>query len=111
MEFRNDLNGEVLRKMYVGGDDLTQPRMVDFNFVFQERVQALAFAGLINDRDKDVCIAYDEEKDMWEVIVKHHMVPDHGGITALEEALAIKAKSVGGKADGWGCFRIPRKQN
>src|SRR6266516_4985330 len=100
-QFPNDNNGDVLRRMYAAGDDLTQARMIDFCFIFPERQQALAFADIVDDQDKEVCISYYEDREMWEVIVKQYMVPDHSGITAMEGALEVKADSVGGKADGW----------
>lgn len=109
-EFPNDLNGDVLRQMYEGGDDLTQARMIDFSFIFPDRPAALAFAEIVDDRDKEVCIHYYERRRMWQVTIKHYMVPDHGGITAIEATLSGKAKSIGGQADGWGCFRIPKNQ-
>jgi hypothetical protein len=104
--FPNDSNGDVLRRMYAGGDDLTKPRMIDFYFIFIERLQALAFADIVDDKDKEICISFCEDKDMWQVIVHHHMAPDHTAITAMEAALTSKAGSVGGKADGWGCMQI-----
>jgi len=37
LKFPADENGDVLRQMHDGGADLTQPRVVDFCFVFPER--------------------------------------------------------------------------
>ncbi len=37
LEFPADENGHVLRQIQDGGHDLTQPRVVDFCFVFPER--------------------------------------------------------------------------
>ncbi|SRR6266446_5283217 len=108
-QFPDDDNGDVLRRMYSAGDDLTQPRMIDFCFIFPERGRALAFAGLVDDEHSEVCISYYQGRKMWQTVVKHHMVPDHKGITAMEAALAAKAMSVGGKADGWGCMQVARK--
>ena len=105
----NDENGDVLRRMDAAGDDLTQARMIDFSFVFAERRQALAFAGGVDDLDSEVCISYFAGRNAWQAIVKRHMVPDHGSITAMEAVLTVKAGSVGGKADGWGCMQVRRK--
>ncbi len=107
-QFPHDDNGDVLLRMYAAGDDLTKPRMIDFSFIFPERRQALAFADIVDDKDKEVCISYYEDREMWEVIVQHHMVPDHSAIAAMEAALTVKADSVGGKADGWGCMQVSR---
>ena len=102
--FPDDENGDVLRCMYDDGDDMSQPRIIDFCFAFPERKQALAFAEIVDDRDVEVCISYYEEREMWQAIAKRHMIPTHQDITALELSLAAHAQSVGGEADGWGCI-------
>ena len=56
--FPDDENGVVLRRMWDGGDDLSQPRNMDFNYIFPERRQALAFAEIVDDRDLEICISY-----------------------------------------------------
>jgi hypothetical protein len=108
-QFPDDENGDVLRRMYDDGDDLTQPRIIDFCFAFPERRQALAFAEIVDDRAFEVCISYYEEREMWEAIVKRYMVPTHRDITALEMRLAVQAESVGGELDGWGCMQVDKK--
>ena len=64
LEFPDDTNGDVLRRMQKSGDDLTQPPMIDFCFAFPERRQALAFAEIVDDRHVEVCISYYEEREM-----------------------------------------------
>ena len=95
--------------MYAAGDDLTQPRLIEFCFTFPERRQALAFADIVDDQDSEVCISYYKERENWQARVKHHMLPHHAAITAMEGTLAVKADSVGGKVDGWGCMTVRRK--
>jgi hypothetical protein len=104
--FPDDENGEVLRRMFEQGDDLSKPRIVDFCFAFADRAQALEFAAIVEERDLEVCICYYKELDGWQAIVKRHMVPTHGEITSLELSLTNRAVSVGGKADGWGCMQV-----
>jgi len=84
------------------GDDLSSPRMMDFCHVFPERRQALA--EIVDDRELEVCISYNKERNMWVAIVKRNMIPTYQVITAFEMSLASAAESVGGKADGWGCM-------
>ena len=108
-EIPNDENGDVLRQMLRDGDDLSQPRMMDFCYIFPERRQALAFAEIVDDREFEVCISYNEERDMWDAIVKRYMIPTHQDITAFELSLAAQAESVGGEADGWGCMIVGKK--
>ena len=105
--FPNDENGRVLRQMYDGGDDLTKSRLVDFCFVFPDREQALAFIRDVDDKEVETCLSWYRAKSSWQVIVKRRMVPNHTDITALEVNLTLKAKKVGGQADGWGCMQVP----
>ncbi len=107
--FPNDENGSILRRMYDKGDDLTQPRTIDFSFAFSERRQALTFAEMVDDRNLEVCISYYEEQEMWQAIVKRHMIPIHSEISALESTLTSHAEHVGGEGDGWGCMLIKKK--
>ncbi len=109
LEFPDDTNGDVLRRMQGSGDDLARARMIDFCFAFPERRQAVAFAEIVEDRDLEVCISYYEEREMWQAIVKRYMVPIHADITRIELALSDRAESVGGEADGWGCLQVVTK--
>ncbi|HEY1107610.1 MAG TPA: ribonuclease E inhibitor RraB [Opitutaceae bacterium] len=102
----DDENGDVLRRMREGGDSLTKPRIIDYNFVFPDRDQSIEFARAIPERDLEVCLSFYEERDLWQVIVKKHMVPEHRAISHLEAELTRRAERAGGEADGWGCMRI-----
>jgi hypothetical protein len=104
----NDANGDVLRRMIKDGDDLSRPRMMDFCYIFPERRQALAFAEIVDDRELEVRISYNKEREMWDTIVKRNMIPTHEGITTFELSLAAHAELVGGEADGWGCMTIKK---
>jgi hypothetical protein len=110
VEFPNDASGDALRRMRAAGDDLTRPRMVDFCFIFSKRQQALAFADLVDDQDCIVCISYYAGRQLWQTIVKRHIVPDYKCVVDMEATLTIKAESVGGEADGWGCMQVRRKE-
>lgn len=105
--FPNDENGRVLRQMYDGGDDLIQSRLVDFCFAFPDREQALAFIRDVDNQEVETCLSWYRPKSLWQVIVKHDMVPNHTDITTLEANLTLKAKKAGGDADGWGCMQVP----
>jgi hypothetical protein len=109
MIFPDDENGDVLRRMQDHGDDLSKPRIVDFCFAFPERKQALEFAAIVDEREYEVCISHYDEREMWQAIVKHYMVPTHAAITALEVDLSRRAQSAGGEADGWGCMQVDKK--
>ena len=108
-EFPNDLNGDVLRRMHAGGDDLAQPRMIDYCFIFPNRQQALAFVGAVDDEHSVVCISLSKYRKIWQVIVQRFMIPEHAHITAIETELGGKAEAEGGKVDGWGCMQVKAK--
>ena len=109
MQFPDDDNGAVLRRMHDGGDALTKPRIIDYCFAFPARSQAIEFAALVPEPEYEACISFYQERDMWQVIIKKHMIPSHGAISAIETDLAARAQSVGGEPDGWGCMRITEK--
>lgn len=108
MKFPDDENGDVLRRMQEGGDDLSKPRMIDFCFAFPQRGQALGFAALVDEREFEVCISYYEEREMWQAIVRRMMIPTHAAITRLEQQMTKRAEQVGGEPDGWGCLQVDK---
>jgi len=109
-QFPSDDNGIILRRMYTGGDDLTQPRMIDYCFIFPDRQHALAFAESVDDEDSVVCISLSKYRKVWQAIVQRFMIPEHAQIGAIEAELSSKAEASKGKADGWGCMRVDRKK-
>jgi len=102
----DDENGDVLRSMHEAGDSLEKPRMIDFCFIFPEREEALRFAAEVPEFDYEVCISRYEGKQMWQVIVKRFMKPEHSEVGRIEADLSARATAVGGAADGWGCMNI-----
>jgi|SRR5581483_5755870 len=106
----SDENGNILRRMFENGDDLTKARMIDFYFVFSQRSMAIAFAAALEDQALMICISYYEKRAMWEVTVKRHMIPGHQEISTMEHSLTATAISFGGEADGWGCMQVDRSK-
>ncbi len=109
MIFPDDENGDVLRRMEAGGDDLTRPRDVDFTVVFPSEDAASQFAKLFRDRGHRTSVAFSEvvKNCPWDVVVVKNMVPSYEGITEFENILQDVADVFGGHNDGWGCFRQP----
>ena len=95
--------------MHEEGDDLAEPRIIDFCFLFADRSQALAFAGKVPERIVQVCISLNEVRDLWQVAVKHFMVPTHKQIAEIELDLGKRAQSAGGEPDGWSCMPVRRE--
>ena len=105
-DFPNDENGNVLRGLIERGDPLTEPRNINFHFIFPSRSQAIGFIEILRDKQWRMEISWYEERELWQVTVVQHMVPTHSGITNLENRLIDLAHPLDGTADGWGCFAV-----
>lgn len=106
LTFPLDDNGDVLRKLQLGGDDLSLPRDINFSVVFAAQASAVAFAELMSTEEVRIeieCAAVVPGLP-WDVTVTRYMVPDHGAIGDFEDTLAEQALRLGGRNDGWGCF-------
>jgi len=105
-DFPNDENGNVLRTLIDRGDPLTKPREINFHFIFPTRSQAIGFIEILTDKQLRLEISWHAERELWQVTVVQHMLPDHPKITELENRLIDMAHPLDGIADGWGCFAL-----
>lgn len=103
----DDENGQVLRRMLEEGDDLDQPREIEFFHVFAGEADARAFAAAAASLP-DLAVGAPEVDDegIWELCATRVMAPSHAAITALEETLAQLAAEHRGYPDGWGCLQV-----
>lgn len=108
MEFPDDENGDVLRRIHARGDTLTVPRDIDFSIVFPEEFSAQRFIDAIRPHFDLVRYTQMEtsRRLKWDVTATRHMLPSHRDITTTEEFLAAAAEPFGGENDGWGCFNV-----
>src|SRR5262245_19167201 len=106
LDFPNDENGQVLRRMQRSGDDLARPRNIEFHFLFQARSQAIAFVERVTDESLTLAIRRYEKRNMWECTATKHMLRTDAGVTALENYLCEMAQPLEGVPDGWGCFQV-----
>ena len=104
--FPLDENGNVLRRLQRGGDDLSLARDIDFSVVFPREESAKTFARLFDSVDTRVEAKRADVVSQlpWDVTVTRHMVPGHGAIGDFEAELGQRAAPLGGCNDGWGCF-------
>jgi hypothetical protein len=109
MIYPEDDNGDVLRRMEANGDNLSEPRNVDFNVVFREESAAERFAGHFRERGYAASVKFSETVPElpWDVLVVKHMTPSHREIGDFETTLQEFADTLGGRNDGWGCFSVP----
>ena len=106
LDFPDDENGVVLRRMYHNGDNLSIARNIDFTVVLPTEDDAEAFASHFRELQNKVTIENSGcvTELPWDVVVVKNMVPTHEAITAFEESLQDFAQRFGGRNDGWGCF-------
>lgn len=107
-ELPEDENGDLLRRLIDGGDDLSRPRDIDFTVVFPDEVCASAFAEKILGESNELRVNVERTNVVpglpWDVKVSKFMMPDHREITELENYLCKVSVKFGGRNDGWGCF-------
>ncbi len=109
--FPNDENGDVLRRMQDDGDDLSAPRKLEFEHVFLAKAAAIAFVSEVTAEEVTVTVDWYAERQCWNVQVSRQMVPSHAAITGMEQRLDAVARRLGGRADGWGCFKVRRQHD
>jgi hypothetical protein len=109
MQFPDDENGEVLRRMQAHGADLTYPRNLDFTVVFPDQQSAENFVKEMNASGHTASAAFTQTRDQfpWDVLAVKHMIPAHTNITEFESFLESHAAVYGGQNDGWGCISTP----
>eukprot|EP01042_Synura_sphagnicola_P017554 gene17554-22182_t len=90
IDFPPDENGEILRRMYEGGDTLTVPRDIDFSLLFADEMAAEAFCGIMEEEGYEADFGPweaqgpdDENAGKWDVQITRHMLPVHAEITAF----------------------------
>ncbi len=106
VDFPDDENGDVLRRLQEKGDLLAKPRDIDFTVVFATEKSAQKFAGHFRQLGYKCSATMSNCKpDLpWDVLIVNHMVPSHSEITKFEEELQVVADVLGGCNDGWGCI-------
>jgi hypothetical protein len=108
LDYPNDENGNVLRGMHEDGDDMSQPRDIDFTVVLPSSDAVQEFGNYFYSRGLAVKA---KKSDMvaelpWDVVVTVNMLPTYEDIKIFEEKLEKVAVPLGGRSDGWSCFQV-----
>lgn len=102
-----DENTEILAGMERDGSNLGPSRPVDFSHIFPDLTSANSFATECkNDGFKIDVIETDRVENSWDVTVTVEMQPSANNVTSWEERFDALAQTYGGRADGWGFFRV-----
>src|SRR6188508_2128722 len=99
LNFPNDENGNVLRGMHEDGDDMSQPRDIDFTVVLPNSDAVQEFGS----RFYNLGLQVKAKKSgtvpelPWDVTVTVNMLPNYEDITAFEQKLEQVAVPLGGR--------------
>ena len=104
--FPNDNIGDALWKMQQAGDDLEQPREVEFSVLFPSQALALQFGQLLleNNQKLSFCPYQGDEAFPWEITAYPFMAASYENIAAYQELLTSSVAPFSGKYDGWYCL-------
>lgn len=101
--FPNDANGDVLKRMYKSGMDLTIEYEIEFFHVFSDKASAEKMCEEAYKNNFKVFLTeYDES---WDVCCIKKIVPKHKTITDTESYLGKIAERYNGTSDGWGVLQ------
>ncbi|MBV2132871.1 ribonuclease E inhibitor RraB [Pseudomonas sp. MAP12] len=104
MQFPNDENGDVLRRMQNSGFDFNKEHVFDYYHTFESRTSAEQFAAMLHGH-KIHAEVQPNKKNLWDVVVKIMHAPTHSEITEWESDLEVVANKFGGLKDGWGVMQ------
>ena len=101
--FPQDNVGDALWQMVQAGDDLSQPREIQFSVLFQSKDQALKYGQLLleNQQKLSLCPFPEDENYPWEITAYPEVEASYENIAAYQELLENSALPFQGKYDGW----------
>jgi regulator of ribonuclease activity B len=104
--FPDDPTGDALWEMQESGDDLSQPREIEFTVIFSNAEEALKFGEtLLLNRQKILLSDNQEDNEYpFEIVVFVFMEASYDEITGYQELLEMHATKFNGRGDGWGCL-------
>ena len=110
MQFPDDENGDVLRRMAASGFDFGPPHDVDFYAVFPARADAMLVARQLIEADaREMALAgvstNGAPEGGTELKVVRNMLVTHEGVTAFERRLGDLCAAYSGRLDGWGVMQ------
>ena len=103
--FPNDNIGDALWKMQQAGDDLEQPREVEFSVLFPSQALALQFGQLLLENNQKLSFTpfQESEEYPWEITAYPNMPLNHENISAYQTLLVTSSEPLKGKFDGFYC--------
>jgi hypothetical protein len=106
MEFPNDENGDVLRRMEKNGDKLDISRNIDFYFKFRSMDAAQDFVSHEIVTRNGFTFEVNKTDSGVDVVAIKEMIPTYDNITTTEDDLGDAVICYGGEPDGWGSIAV-----
>lgn len=105
--FPNDSAGDFLWQMEQSGNDLEEPREVEFSVLFPSQTLALQFGQLLLENNQKLSFTpfQDNEEYPWEITAYPEMPLNYENITSYQELLETSSEPLKGKFDGLYCFK------
>lgn len=110
MDFPDDENGDVFRRMEAGGVDFTLEHIVNFHAVFATNADADRIALMYvadwkaGESFTNVETVPHDEGGM-ELTLSKRMLLDHAAVTSFEAKFGERVALVDGYLDGWGVMQ------
>lgn len=103
--FPEDESGNMLWQLLQEGDDLTEPREIEFSVIFPSQELALKFGHILleNNQKLSFCHYNGDEEYPWEITAYPEMPATYENIEAYIELLKVSSGPLNGKFDGWFC--------
>lgn len=103
--FPNDNIGNALWEMLQAGQDLENPKEVEFSVLFPSQTLALQFGRLLLENNQKLSFTpfQDNEEYPWEITAYPEMPLTYENITAYKELLETSSEPLQGKFDGFYC--------
>ena len=111
IEYPKNADGDALRRIEIGGSDMSKPMKIDFHIAAPDEAVAKKVATRASDLDYESSVYFfdetdgDEETDnTWTCECSRTMVPKYDAIIESQVELDGIAQPFGAYADGWGTF-------
>ena len=107
MNYPDDVNGDVFRRMEGHGFDFSKEHVVDFHAVMatEEEADQIALMYVADDKTGDELVNIETKphpKGGMEVFLSKKMIVTYEAVTKFESILAERVSNLNGYLDGWG---------
>jgi hypothetical protein len=103
MDWPQDADGDVMRRLSAAGFAFDKPTSIDFNVDFEAWPPNELALAVISNAFPDATIT--QEGDY--VLVQITSIVSYEGVTSVQERLSALTANYGGRCDSWGLMQSP----